>query len=179
VEHRRPPRAPKPPPNGIEKALSLLGRRQRTARELDQALARVKVPADERAAAVARMRELGYIDDPATAAARAKRFIGRGESPLRVQQRLRSQGVTGQDAKAAATEAAAGQTPEALARQALEQRLRGRQVKDQKDRERLLRWLVSKGHRPSAAAQAVKLAWDGSDGDGDSDGTDGSGDEPS
>jgi regulatory protein len=156
----------------VEKSLTLLARRQRTARELDQALARVKVPAEERAAAVARMRELGYIDDPATAAVRAKRFLGRGESPLRVQQRLRSQGVTGQDAKAAATEAAAGQGPEALAKQALAARLRGRQVKDQKDRERLLRWLVSKGHRPSAAAQAVKLEWDGPDGDGDSDGTD-------
>ena len=174
---RRPPREPKPPPNGIEKALSLIARRQRTARELDQALARVKVPAEERAAAVARMRELGYIDDPATAAARAKRFIGRGESPLRVQQRLRSQGVNGQDAKAAATEAAAGQSPEALARQALAARLRGRPVKDQKDRERLLRWLVSKGHRPSAAAQAVKMEWDGPDGDGDSDSSDGSGED--
>ena len=174
---RRPPKEPKPPPNGVEKALSLIARRQRTARELDQALARVKVPAEERAAAVARMRELGYIDDPATAAARAKRFLGRGESPLRVQQRLRSQGVTGQDAKAAATEAAAGQGPEALARKALEARLRGRQVKDQKDRERLVRWLVSKGHRLSAAAQAVKLEWDGPDGVSDRDASDGSGDD--
>ena len=121
------------------------------------------------------MRELGYIDDPATANARAKRFIGRGESPLRVQQRLRSQGVTGQDAKAAATEAAGGQSPESLARKALEARLRGRPLKDQKDRERLLRWLVSKGHRHSAAAQAVKMEWDGPDGESDSDASDGSG----
>ena len=169
---RRKTREPKPPPNGVAKALSLIARRARTGRELEQALFRAKVPAEERAAAVARMKELGYIDDPATAAARAQRLIGRGESPLRVQQRLRSQGVTGQDAKAAATEAAAGQSAETLAIKALEARLRGRPVKDAKDRERLLRWLVSKGHRPSAAAQAVKLERDGRDGDGDGDGSD-------
>jgi regulatory protein len=161
----RKPKEAKPPPDAVQKSLSLLGRRQRTAKELDQALARAKIPQEQREAAVARMRDLGYIDDPATAATRATRLIGRGESPLRVQQRLRSQGIAGEEARAAAAEAAAGKSPVELAAQALSQRLRGRKIEGPKERERLLRWLVSKGHRPSAAAGALKLEWDGPDGD--------------
>ena len=154
----------RPEPTAIERALRLIAQRARTGRELDQALLRAKVPAKERATALARMRELGYIDDAATAAVRARRLVERGESPRKVQQRLRSQGVEAGAARTAAAAAAEGASDDELAARAVQQKLRGRKVKDVREKERLLRALVQKGHRPSAVARALELEWDGDDG---------------
>lgn len=147
----------------MERALRLLGFRARTAAELDRALAKAKVPPEERASALARMRELGYIDDAALAATRAQRLVLRGDSPRLVQQRLRSQGIDAESARGAALTAAAGQSDDELARRALQQRLRGRRVADVREKQRLLRALVQKGHRPSAVARALELEWHGDD----------------
>ena len=155
---------PRPEPTAIERALKLVAIRERTGRELEQALFRAKVPAGERQAALARMRELGYIDDAATAAARAKRLVSRGESPRKIQLRLRSQGVDAGAAKEAATAAAEGASDDELAAKAVQQKLRGRKLKDVREKERVLRALVQKGHRPSAVAKALSLEWDGDDG---------------
>ena len=155
---------PRPEPTAIERALKLVAIRERTGRELEQALFRAKVPAAERQAALARMRELGYIDDAATAAARAKRLVSRGESPRKIQLRLRSQGVDAGAAKEAATAAAEGASEDELAARAVQQKLRGRKLKDLREKERVLRALVQKGHRPSAVAKALSLEWDGDDG---------------
>ena len=155
---------PRPEPTAIERALKLVSIRERTGRELDQALFRAKVPLADRATALARMRELGYIDDAATAAARARRLVGRGESPRKIQLRLRSQGVEAGAAREAATAAAEGASDDELAVRAVQQKLRGRKVKDVREKERLFRALVQKGHRPSAVAKALSLEWDGDEG---------------
>jgi regulatory protein len=161
---RRGAALPRPEPTPVERALRLISARARTATELDRALLRAKVPAAERASALARMRELGYIDDAALATTRAQRLVGRGDAPRLVQQRLRAQGVDAEAARAAARAAAAGATEEELASRALQRKLRGRRVVDAREKERLLRALVQKGHRPSAVAKALELEWDGDDG---------------
>jgi regulatory protein len=138
-------KSPKPELTAIERALKLIAFRSRTARELDLALQKRKVPPDERAAALARMRELGYIDDATLAGARAPA-----------------------SADAAAKDAAEGATDDELAVRALEKRLRGRPVRDEKDRQRLMRALVQHGHRPGSVAKALKLSLENS-GDVDDD----------
>jgi regulatory protein len=162
-------KSPKPELTAIERALKLIAFRSRTGRELDLALQKRKVPPDERAAALARMRELGYIDDASLAGARARGLISKGDSPRLVSRRLQMQGIAASLSDAAAKDAAEGQTDDELAVQALAKRLRGRPVRDEKDRQRLMRALVQHGHRPGSVAKALKLSLD-SPGDVDEDG---------
>ena len=151
------------PQDALDKALRLLARRARTAAELDSALARAGVEAAERRSALARLEELGYINDRETARARARTRVGQGDAPRLAARKLEAQGVQPSQARDAAVEAAEGAGEEELAARALRRRLRGRAPADLREKQRLLRALVSRGHRPSAAARALGMEWDGDD----------------
>jgi regulatory protein len=155
----------------VERALKLLGARSLTLRQLDQALARKGVPGLDRKAALARVAQLGYIDDAEVARGRAQRFVGKGDAPRLAARRLRAQGVSAETAEAAAKAAAGSSTEAELAAQALQKKLRGRPVRDEKERQRLFRSLLQKGHRAAAVAKALEVAnpegWDGDDGTAD------------
>jgi regulatory protein len=158
-------------PTAVELALKLLGGRSLTLRQLEQALARKGVPREGREAALARVAQLGYIDDAEVARGRAQRFVGKGDAPRLAARRLRAQGVSAETAEAAAREAAGPSTEAELAAQALQKKLRGRPVRDEKERQRLFRSLLQKGHRAAAVAKALEVAdpegWDGDDGTAD------------
>jgi len=147
----------------LDKAFQLLARRARTAQELERALERAGYPAAERESAVARARELGYINDGETARVRARSRVDRGDAPRLAARKLVAQGIEGGEARAAATEAAEGAGDDELAFRALNRRLRGRQPADAREKQRLFRALVAKGHRPSAAAKALGIDWEGND----------------
>src|SRR5712675_2471418 len=92
----RPRRAPREPLVGmtpLDRALRLLARRAYTATEMEAALARAGVAERERAEAVARLRELGYMDDLEVARARARTLLVRGAAPRLAERRLGEQGV--------------------------------------------------------------------------------------
>jgi len=147
----------------FDKALRLLGHRSRTAAELDQALDRAGIPVPERESALARLKELGYINDAETARVRARTRVGQGDAPRLAARKLQAQGVAESVALAAAAEATEGAGEEELAARALRRRLRGRQPVDEREQRRLFRALVAKGHRPAAAAKALGIDWDGDD----------------
>jgi regulatory protein len=149
--------------SALEKALDLLARRSRTELELDRALERAKFPAAERKVALARLRELGYMDDREVARGRARTLIGRGDAPRLAARRLAAQGIAPQDAKAAVAEASGEADDQELARKALQRRLRGREPADEREKRRLLRALIAKGHKPGAAARALGMEWEGDD----------------
>jgi len=146
-----------------EKALKLLALRSRTAQELDRALARSGYGAPERASAVARARELGYINDGETARFRARTRVGQGDAPRLAAKKLVAQGVEEGEARAAATEAAEGASAVELASRALQRRLKGRAPIGERERQKLLRALIAKGHSPSAAAKVLGIDWEGTD----------------
>jgi regulatory protein len=152
------------PDSALDKALRLLARRSRTALELDRALARAGHPPSARESALARLRELGYINDAEEARARARKRVDLGDAPRLAARKLAAQGIGESDAQGAAAEAAGGASEEELAAAALRRKLRGREPADEREKRRLLRALIGKGHRPSAAARALGLAWDGDDG---------------
>jgi SOS response regulatory protein OraA/RecX len=106
---------------------------------------------------MARLRELGYMDDAAVAEGRARTLFAAGVAPRLATRRLLSQGVAAPAAKAATEAAAEGADEAALVARAVEKALRGREPRDEKERHRLLRRLVSKGHRPSLVAKALGL----------------------
>ena len=148
-------------PSPLDKALKLLAARARTELELDRALARAKVSAPDRKAALARLRELGYMDDREVARGRARALIERGEAPRLAARRLAAQGVEEEVAAVAVAEAVGAAGEEELAAGALRRRLRGRAPRDEREKRRLLRALIAKGYKPSAAARALGMEWEG------------------
>jgi regulatory protein len=151
------------PKKPLDLAMKLLAVRSRTEQELLRALQRAGVSEAEAKGAVARLRELRYMDDRQVAATRAKSLIDRGEAPRRVLQRLERQGVGRETARTAAEEAREGAGDDELAARALHRKLRGRAPADDREKRRLLGALIAKGHRPGAAARALGIEWDGQD----------------
>ena len=147
--------------NPFDRAVKLLAMRSRTEAELDRALERAKVAEPDRKAALARLRELGYMDDRETARTRARSMIERGEGARLAVRRLSAQGIGEGDAQAAVAEAKGEAGDDELARRALQKRLKGRKPKDDRERRKLLRALIAKGHRPGAAAKALGIEWEG------------------
>src|SRR3989442_9423456 len=92
----------------MDKALRLLALRSRTAQELDRALAKAGVASTDRESAVARPRELGYIDDRGVARARARPRVGEGEAPRPAAKRPAAARVDGSDAREAPAGGAGG-----------------------------------------------------------------------
>jgi regulatory protein len=151
----------RPKPSVLDKALQLLAARARTEAELDAALLRAGYPEDDRKSALARLRELGYMDDREVARGRARTRVLSGDAPRMAARRLEAQGVPGGIAEEAAREAAGEASEEELAARALERRLRGRVPRDDRERRRLFRALVSKGHRAQVVAQLLGIDWEG------------------
>ena len=147
----------------LDRALRLLARRAYTALEMDRALEKAGLPEGERAEAVARLKELGYMDDLEVARARARTLLGRGAAPRFAERRLGEQGVGAAQARAAVGEAAEGATEVELLERALQGILRGRAPAGDKERRRAFRALVAKGHRPAQVARALGIGWDGDD----------------
>jgi SOS response regulatory protein OraA/RecX len=147
----------------VERALKLLARRAYTAVEMDAALERAGVPEGERAQAVARLRELGYMDDLEVARARARTMLGRGAAPRLAERKLGAQGVDAAQARTAVGEAADGESEAELLERALRKVLHGRAPAGDKERRRAFRALVAKGHRPGQVARALGIDWDGDD----------------
>jgi regulatory protein len=147
----------------VERALKLLARRAYTENEMQAALERAGVLEGERAEAVARLRELGYMDDLEVARARARTLLERGAAPQLAERRLGEQGVGAAKARAAVGEAAQGATEAQLLERALHRMLRGRAPAGDKERRRAFRALVAKGHRPAQVARALGISWDGND----------------
>ena len=134
----------------LDRALELLARK-------------AYVPEGERAEAVARLRELGYMDDMEVARGRARTLLGRGAAPGLAERRPGEQGVGAAQARAAVGEAAQGACEAELLERALRRVLRGRAPAGDKERRRIFRALVAKGHRPSLVAGALGFSWEGDD----------------
>ncbi|HUJ28798.1 MAG TPA: RecX family transcriptional regulator [Myxococcales bacterium] len=148
----------------LEKAIKLLAARARTEHELDAALIRAGYSETDRHAALARLRELRYLDDRETARQRARSRVGLGDAPRLAARKLEAQGVGKAMAREAAAEAAEGLDEGQLLKRALQRKLRGRKPpRTDREKQRLLRSLIAKGHRPGAAAKALGVEWDGDD----------------
>ena len=147
--------------NALDKAFRLLAMRARTVQELDRALERAKVSEKDRKAALARLRELGYMDDREVARFRARRSIERGDGARLTERRLAAQGIAPAEVRAAVEEAKGEADDDELALRALQRRLKGRKPKDEREKQKLLRALIAKGHRPGAAARALGIEWEG------------------
>ena len=146
----------------LDAALKLLAARGRTEAELRRLLVSRQYPAAEVEAAVARVRELGYLDDGEVARNRARSLLGRSVAPRLAARRLEAQGIAPAQARKA-VDGEAGEEGEAgLLTRALERRVKGRAL-NESEKQKVFRSLVQKGFRPSDVARRLGVAWDGDD----------------
>jgi len=134
-----------------ERALRILSARERSAHEVRQRLADDGYPLAIRTAIVERLCELGLIDDERFARLWARSRFAAGYGSRRVLQELAKRGIEADTAQAAVDEAAdqADELTRAIAA------LRGRDSSNRRERERLIRRLVSRGFELRVAIQAV------------------------
>jgi regulatory protein len=146
----------------LEAALKLLAARSRTEAELRKALISRAYPSTEVETVVARVRELGYLDDSEVARSRARSLLGRGAAPRLAVGRLEAQGIAPAEARSAVDGEAGKEGESGLLDRALERRVKGRKL-NQTEKQRVFRSLVQKGFRASAVAKKLGLDWDTDD----------------
>ncbi|MEO5364861.1 MAG: RecX family transcriptional regulator [Magnetococcus sp. WYHC-3] len=149
-----------------DRAVGLLARRPWAEAELRARLlsgARGGSP-DAVAAALARCRELGYLDDDAFARALARgRLDGAGQGPWRVQRELESRGVSASLARQALDEALGARDPVDLAAAALVRRYGAGGCTDRKQLKKRYDFLLRRGfsHEQAWAALVREGSGDG------------------
>jgi regulatory protein len=142
-----------------DRALRLLGYRERSTAELSAALRDSGYPAPVVAIVVARMQELGLVDDERFAELWVRSRLAAGFGPRRIARELAEKGVDPDVARVALDthHDTAAELERARAY------LGGRRADDRRSRERLVRRLVARGYDVSVALQAIRsLPGDGS-----------------
>lgn len=133
-----------------ERALRVLGYRERSESELRQKLLDSGYPQQVTDAVVSRMAELGMVDDRRFAAMWVRTRISSGFGRRRIERELGSRGIDAQIvAEAFAAVDDHDEVEDAVAS------LRGRTPRDPKERERLLRRLITRGYAMSTALEAL------------------------
>jgi regulatory protein len=134
-------------------ALTLLGRRELSARQLRDRLIRRQFPAEEVDAVIARLQSDRTLDDRRVALASARMAASiKGRGRRRVLQYVQQLGVSSDVAIAAVTEVFGEVDEAALLDRAIARRLKDAPVSalDARGKARLIRHLVAQGFEPAA-----------------------------
>jgi len=134
-------------------ALTLLGRRELSAKQLRDRLLRRQFPADEVDAVIDRLRSDRTLDDRRVALASARMAASiKGRGRRRVLQYVQQLGVSSEVAAAAVTEVFSEVNEAALLDRAIAKRLKETPVTalDARGKARLIRQLVTQGFEPAA-----------------------------
>jgi regulatory protein len=139
-------------------ALRMLGRRELSEAQIRQRLARRDHDPDAIDAAVTLLLEERAIDDARVAAAIARTETGiRKRGRLRVRRKIESAGISPDTARRAIDEVFGALDDEDLLESALAKRLRGgTSITDQREFNRLYRYLVSQGFEPQRVLALLK-----------------------
>ena len=138
--------------------LKMLGRRELSEAQIRQRLARREHDPEAIDAAVARLLEERAIDDARVAAAIARTETGiRKRGRLRVRRKIESAGISPATARRAVDEVFGALDDEDLLQSALAKRLRrGASIADQREFNRLYRYLVGQGFEPDRVLARLK-----------------------
>jgi regulatory protein len=139
-------------PLAKERALRLLGYRDRSVAELTRKLHDSGYPHRLVRSIVERLVELGLVDDGRFAASWTRTRLASGVGARRIARELAQKGISPEIAQAVVAEEC---PPDQSLRLAVRS-LRGAVATDRKGRDRLVRRLVAKGHDISTAIEAVR-----------------------
>ncbi len=139
-------------------ALRMLARRELSEAQVRQRLGRREHDDSDIDEAIARLKEERAIDDNRVAEAIARSETSlRKRGKLRVKRKIESAGIASATAKRAVDEVFDGLDPDALLEAALAKRLRGdRPIADDREFNRLYRYLVGQGFEPDRALARLK-----------------------
>lgn len=156
AQSRKPNTAPLPSPHTA--ALSLLARRELSEKQLRDRLLRRGYDAEDVAAALARLKDERALDDARVAGAMTRTLTSvKRRGRLRVRRELEQAGIAGETARAAIDAAFADLDEDALLEQALTRKLRhGRTIADDREFQRLYRFLVTQGFESERALRVLK-----------------------
>lgn len=142
----------------LELSYAYLAARPRSEAEVRRRLQRGEASAATIDRVIERLRELRYLDDASYARARAGSLARRGFGPRAIAAKLSQAGVRGEVARQGTTDGLPDDE-KALARAALERRLKGRAFRalDRSEQARYARWLAGRGFSPAA----IRAACDG------------------
>jgi regulatory protein len=137
----------KPSVDALDSAFRILARRDHTQKEL---AVKLRQKGHDRAAAdsaLARCRELGYLDDAKTAAVIARHLTESGYGPLRVRQTLRQKGLDDALIEQAVARCGGEETQVLSARRMLEKKASrlSREADPWKRRQKAFRFLAGRG----------------------------------
>jgi regulatory protein len=141
-------------------ALRMLARRELSEAQVRQRLARRRHDSEQIDDAVASLKQEGAIDDRrvADAIARSETSLRR-RGRLRVKRKIESAGISSSVARDATDETFDAIDPDALLEAALAKRLRhGKAVADDREFNRLYRYLVSQGFEPDRVLARLRKA---------------------
>jgi regulatory protein len=136
----------------------MLARRELSEEQIRQRLARKAHDPHEIDEAIERLRGERAIDDARVAEAIARTEVGvRKRGKLRVQQRIERAGIARATARRAVDETFEAIDGAALLQASLAKRLRGREtIEDDRELERLYRYLVAQGFEPERVIEALR-----------------------
>jgi regulatory protein len=136
----------------------MLARRELSEAQVRQRLARKGHDEDAIDTAVSRLREERAIDDERVAGAIARMETSiRRRGRLRVRRQIEHAGIAATTAKRAVDDAFSDIDADAHLQASLNKRLRGREtISDQREFQRLYRYLVTQGFDPDQALRALK-----------------------
>lgn len=139
-------------------ALSLLSRRELSEKQLRERLVRRGYEGDAIDEAIAKLKDERALDDARVAGAMARTLTSvKRRGRLRVKRELERAGIASDTARTAVDEAFADLDEEALLQQALARRLRGdRPIADEREFQRLYRFLVTQGFDSERALKALR-----------------------
>ncbi len=128
-------------------ALRLLSVRARSSADLRRRLGRKDYPQAQIEAAIARCRELDYINDPRTACERAKALTRNGKVGPRIRLELRKEGFEEQDIEDATTTSAAQYDERAVLAEVFARRFGTdtTDLRDPRQRRRIVNYLQRRG----------------------------------
>ncbi len=139
-------------------ALTMLSRRELSEKQVRERLSRRGYGAEEIDTAVARLKEGRSLDDVRVAEAIARTQTSlRRRGKLRVRREIEQAGIAGSTAQAAVNAVFGDLDQDALLESALDRRLRGnRLISDQREFQRLYRYLITQGFESDRALKALK-----------------------
>jgi regulatory protein len=137
--------------------LQLLARRELSEAQIRQRLARRGYPPEDVDRAIDRLRAERSLDDRRVASAIANTELRvRGRGRLRIKRQIEAAGISSAIAQDAVDAAFAEIDPDALLMTALDRRLRGGSIADDREYQRLFRYLVGQGFEPDRIATALR-----------------------
>ena len=147
----------RPPVPALERAVRYLAARGHSEAELVAKLHRAGYSGGETAAAVAECRRLGFLNDELYARDCAEMLASRGCGSRKILLELRRRGVAGL-AEEATAELVDGEADRAMECARYKLRLLSRETDPRKRREKLWRFLLSRGFPPDIVREAAENA---------------------